>query len=588
MTRPLTDEEIIRLHGMVMRNRSTPIAIRKSMAQHLVAMASADVRGYLDTPEPAPSAGSKATKATRTPIKRIDTCELVEQAIDHGTTVSFDISSVTTRGETEAARMTLRPFAIRQRDGISYLLGTVYDARGTDDTLRTVEIARMRNVSTRLLDGKKLFAARTRTTPPPPHKTLRRPFDYPYRPSDSVLKNPPGCCKNGHQRYYSSTCTLSQCSVSSHFYTGGNDMKDITISRRSLLVSAGLLALAPLAGCGGSSGSGSAAAGSDYTIGVLQLTEHSALDAANDGFVKAIKKSGLKVKIDQKNAQNDQSTCKSIADKFVGDNVNLIYAIATPAAQAPPAPRPISPIVGCAITDYAASGLGRDNDKPGTNVTGASDLTPVAEQLEMMQKVLPDVKKVGLLYCTAESNSDVQIKAAKKELDKLGLEYTDFTVSSSNEIQSVVESAVGKVDALYSPTDNTIAAGASQVGQICKENKLPLRDWRGGHVQGRRPVHPLHQLRGSGLRRRRDGRQDPEGRSQARGHGDQAPLEQGLGRRQERRDGRGSGHRSFRSGRVAPCAVARLGHALAPLTCYSISEPQGRTPKTGVRPACFG
>ncbi len=86
---------------MVMRNRSTPIAIRKSMAQHLVAMASADVRGYLDTPEPAPSAGSKATKATRTPIKRIDTCELVEQAIDHGTTVSFDISSVTTRGETE-------------------------------------------------------------------------------------------------------------------------------------------------------------------------------------------------------------------------------------------------------------------------------------------------------------------------------------------------------------------------------------------------------------------------------------------------------------------------------------------------------
>ena len=244
-------------------------------------------------------------------------------------------------------------------------------------------------------------------------------------------------------------------------------MKDITISRRSLLVSAGLLALAPLAGCGGNSGSGSAAAGSDYTIGVLQLTEHSALDAANDGFVKSIKKSGLK-------AQNDQSTCKSIADKFVGDGVNLIYAIATPAAQAAAGATADIPIVGCAITDYAASGLVQDNDKPGTNVTGASDLTPVAEQLEMMQKVLPDVKKVGLLYCTAESNSDVQIKAAKKELDKLGLEYTDFTVSSSNEIQSVVESAVGKVDALYSPTDNTIAAGASQVGQICKENKLPF------------------------------------------------------------------------------------------------------------------
>lgn len=92
-------------------------------------------------------------------------------------------------------------------------------------------------------------------------------------------------------------------------------MKDITISRRSLLSPPACSRLAPLAGCGGNSGSGSAAAGSDYTIGVLQLTEHSALDAANDGFVKAIKESGLKVKIDQKNAQNDQSTCKSIADK---------------------------------------------------------------------------------------------------------------------------------------------------------------------------------------------------------------------------------------------------------------------------------
>ena len=163
LTRPLTDEEIIRLHGMVMRNRSTPIAIRKSMAQHLVAMASADVRGYLDMPEPAPSADSKSPKAKHTPVKRIDTCELVEQAI-----VSFDISNLTTRGETEAVRMTVRPFASRQRDGISYLLGTVYDARGADDTLRTVEIARMRNVSTRLLDGKKLFAALDEEDSPAP------------------------------------------------------------------------------------------------------------------------------------------------------------------------------------------------------------------------------------------------------------------------------------------------------------------------------------------------------------------------------------------------------------------------------------
>ncbi len=168
LTRPLADEEIIRLHGMVMRNRSTPIAIRKSMAQHLVAMASADVRDYLDMPEPAPAANDAPVKTTRPYAKRIDTCELVEQAIDHGTTVSFDISNVLTRGETEVVRMTVRPFAIRQRDGVSYLLGTVYDTRGADDTLRTVEVSRMRNVSTRLLDGKKLFAALDEEDSPAP------------------------------------------------------------------------------------------------------------------------------------------------------------------------------------------------------------------------------------------------------------------------------------------------------------------------------------------------------------------------------------------------------------------------------------
>ncbi len=256
----------------------------------------------------------------------------------------------------------------------------------------------------------------------------------------------------------------------------------MNITRRNFAAVSGLAAAsAVLAGCGsGSSGSSSSSSSSSdsssasYKIGVVQLTEHAALDAANQGFVEAVEASGLSVSIDQQNAQNDQSACQTIASKFVGDGVDLIFAIATPAAQAAAAATTDIPIVGSAITDYAASGLVKDNDKPGTNVTGSSDLTPVAEQLQMMQKVLPDVKKVGLLYCSAESNSDIQIASAKEELDALGLSYTEYAVSSSNEIQSVVESAVGKVDALYAPTDNTIAAGAAQVGQICKENKLPF------------------------------------------------------------------------------------------------------------------
>ena len=256
----------------------------------------------------------------------------------------------------------------------------------------------------------------------------------------------------------------------------------MNITRRNFAAVSGLAAAsAVLAGCGSSSSSSGSSSSSSsdsssasYKIGVVQLTEHTALDATNQGFVEAVEASGLSVSIDQQNAQNDQSACQTIASKFVGDGVDLIFAIATPAAQAAAAATTDIPIVGSAITDYAASGLVKDNDKPGTNVTGASDLTPVAEQLQMMQKVLPDVKKVGLLYCSAESNSDIQIASAKEELDALGLSYTEFAVSSSNEIQSVVESAVGKVDALYAPTDNTIAAGAAQVGQICKENKLPF------------------------------------------------------------------------------------------------------------------
>lgn len=245
-----------------------------------------------------------------------------------------------------------------------------------------------------------------------------------------------------------------------------------SITRRNFIAGAGVAAAAALVGCG--SGSGSSASEAGYKVGVIQLTEHAALDAANEGFVAAIEASGLEVSLDQQNAQNDQSACQTIASKFVGDGVDLIFAIATPAAQAAMAATTEIPIVGTAITDFAESGLVQDNDKPGTNVTGSSDLTPVAEQLQMMQKVLPDVKKVGLLYASNESNSAIQIASAKEELDALGIAYEEYSVSSSNEIQSVVESAVGKVDALYSPTDNTIAAGAAQVGQICKENKLPF------------------------------------------------------------------------------------------------------------------
>ncbi len=241
------------------------------------------------------------------------------------------------------------------------------------------------------------------------------------------------------------------------------------VTRRDAIALFGGLTAFTLAGCNSASGGDKV-----YRIGVLQLTEHDALDAANRGFVKALKKSGLKYKIDQQNAQNDQSACQTIATKLVNDGDDLILAIATPAAQAVAGATSDIPIVGTAITDFAASGLVKSNKKPGNNVTGTSDLTPVDEQFDLLVKLLPNAKTVGVLYCTAESNSDVQVKMAQKAAKKRGLKAVRYSVSSSNEIQQVVESMVGKVDACYAPTDNTIAAGMSTVSMVANENKLPV------------------------------------------------------------------------------------------------------------------
>ena len=251
-----------------------------------------------------------------------------------------------------------------------------------------------------------------------------------------------------------------------------------TLTRRAILkLLGGLSALsivpAGLSACtGGGSGSQGQGRGS-RKIGVLQLTEHPALDASNKGFVDALDEAGITYNIDQQNAQNDQSACQTIAHKLVNDGNDLILAISTPAAQAVAGATDEIPIIGTAITDFASAGLVQSNDKPGKNVTGSSDLTPVADQFDLLVKLLPQAKTVGVLYCTAESNSDVQVKLADQAAANHGLKLVRYSVSSSNEIQQVVESMVGKVDVVYTPTDNTIAAGMTTVTMIANDNKLP-------------------------------------------------------------------------------------------------------------------
>ena len=241
----------------------------------------------------------------------------------------------------------------------------------------------------------------------------------------------------------------------------------------------GALALS-LAACGGTddaSAAGSSAAtgnADSYQIGVLQLTEHGALDQTNEGFIAALDESGISYEADQQNAQNDQSACQTIASKLVNDGDDLIFTIGTPAAQAVAGATSDIPIVGSAITDYAESGLVESNEAPGGNVTGSSDLTPVADQIDLLQQLLPDAKTVGILYCSAESNSAVQVAMAEEALDAAGIAHEAYSISSSNEIQQMVESMVGKVDAIYAPTDNTIAAGMATVSMVANEHGLPV------------------------------------------------------------------------------------------------------------------
>ncbi|WP_313345644.1 ABC transporter substrate-binding protein [Lacrimispora sp.] len=213
--------------------------------------------------------------------------------------------------------------------------------------------------------------------------------------------------------------------------------------------------------------------GKQYKIGVLQLVQHTALDAANKGFIKALDDAGLNYVADQQNAAGDQSTCQTIASKLVNDGSDLILSIATPAAQAVAGTTSDIPVLVTAVTDPAASDLVASNDAPGGNVSGTSDLTPVKEQISLLKKILPDAKTVGILYASSESNSEIQAKMAREAIEAEGMTAVDYTVSSSNEIQTVVTSMVGKVDAIYAPTDNTIAAGMTTVAMVANENGLP-------------------------------------------------------------------------------------------------------------------
>ncbi len=223
-------------------------------------------------------------------------------------------------------------------------------------------------------------------------------------------------------------------------------------------------------------------------IGVVQLVEHPALDASYQGFVDGLKDAGYvngeNIKVDYQNAQGEQANCVTIAQKLVSDRNDIILAIATPAAQAVANLTTEIPVLITAVTDPESAQLVNSNKLPGTNVTGTSDLTPCAAQIDLLKRLIPNAKKVAMLYCSSEENSRFQANLAKEACDKVGLSYVDATVSNTNEVQQVVQSLAGKVDAIYTPTDNMIASCMATVSMVANEAKIPVIVGEDGMVQG--------------------------------------------------------------------------------------------------------
>ena len=213
-----------------------------------------------------------------------------------------------------------------------------------------------------------------------------------------------------------------------------------------------------------------------YRVGVCQLVQHVALDAATQGFQDALtEKLGAAVTFDVQNASGDSNTCSTIVNNFISQDVNLIMANATPALQAAVAATGDIPILGTSVTDYAtALDLDNWNGATGMNVSGTSDLAPLEQQAQMLHELFPDAKTVGLLYCSAEPNSKYQADKITEYLTALGYACTDYTFADSNDVSSVAQNACDGSDVLYIPTDNTAASCTEAIRNVVEPAMKPV------------------------------------------------------------------------------------------------------------------
>ncbi len=236
--------------------------------------------------------------------------------------------------------------------------------------------------------------------------------------------------------------------------------------RKALLLTAAaalVLALAP-----------PMAAAREYKVGVTVIVSHPALEADQKGFAQALADAGLKVSYDVENAQGEMASAQAIAQKFKGSGIDLVHAIATPTAQAAVKTIKHIPIVYSSVTDPVDAGLVPSMGPSGANVTGVSDLTPVARQLELYHRILPGAKRWGTIYNAGEANSVVLNKLARAAAAKLGLTWVAVTVGGSAEVFTAAQSLVGRVDAIYVSTDNTVVSALGALVKVAQRNKIPV------------------------------------------------------------------------------------------------------------------
>ena len=238
------------------------------------------------------------------------------------------------------------------------------------------------------------------------------------------------------------------------------------------------------AGCGSTSSSSdlsssqpkSESADKKFTVGICQLTQHPSLDSATKGFMDAIEKAlPGQVEFDLQNASNDIPTCGVICNGFAASNVDLILANATPSLQAAAASTVEIPILGTAVTEYGvALDLENFNGTVGGNISGTCDLAPLDQQAGIITELLPQAKKVGILYCSAEANSVYQAHVVQETLEKAGITVTNYTFSDSNDVSAVTATACSENDAIYIPTDNTAALCAAAINNVAGPTGTPI------------------------------------------------------------------------------------------------------------------